>query len=111
MEIAMQIIGGDVVGLRLGGQVLVNQASNENLFDDNVLLRHNPAYDASFDSAVNSFKKDGELGIVMGFSNNYKEKLSEEELKKITEKKEPDPRFNVANSIGDSTQGYNPVIL
>ena len=46
----------------------------------------------------------------MGFSDDYREKLSEEDLKKYKDKF-TDPRFHVKTSIGSVKDNYNPVVL
>jgi len=94
--LAISVLGGEINGLRMGKKVRINQTNNAELFEDNILLKE-------------TFEEGGEVGVILGFSNDYKEKLSEEEQKKLTEKKlQSDPRFNVCNSL---REGVNVVTL
>jgi len=63
------IIGGEFNGLRYGGKVIISSSNKDELFDDNVLLKR-------------GLEDSVEIGTVLGFTPEYKEKLSEEEKKK-----------------------------
>ena len=63
---AMSILGGEINGLRMGKKIRINSTNNNELFEDNILLKE-------------TFEEGGEVGVILGFSNDYKEKLTEEE--------------------------------
>ena len=63
---AMSVLGGEINGLRTGKKIRINSTNNDELFEDNILLKE-------------TFEEGGEVGVILGFSNDYKEKLSEEE--------------------------------
>ena len=94
--VAMNILGGEINGLRMGKKIRINSTNNDELFEDNILLKE-------------TFEEGEEVGVILGFSSEYKEKLTEEEQKKMAEKKlTVDPRFNVCNSL---KEGLNVVTL
>ena len=66
-------MGGEINGLRFGGIVKVCSTNNDEIFDDNILLK-------------SSLPDTTETAIVLGFSDDYKEKLTEEDEKKFKEK-------------------------
>ena len=92
---ALSVLGGQINGLRVGGYIQIS-TRNDELFEDNVLLKEN-------------LGEEYETATIMGFSNDYREKISDEEKKKLKEKE--DPRFNVEMNIGGFKENKNPVVL
>ena len=92
--LAISLIGGEFNGLRYGGKILVN-SNNDDLFDSNVLLKQNLNY--PLDTAT-----------IVGFSNDYKDKISEEDKKKLCN---DDPRFKISISLGNIEDERNPIVI
>ena len=62
----LTILGGEINGLRMGKKIRINSTNNDELFEDNILLKE-------------TFEEEEEVGVILGFSSDYKEKLTEEE--------------------------------
>jgi len=94
--LALSILGGEINGLRYSGKIRICSTDVDELFNDNVLLKH-------------KLEDSKETAIVLGFSENYKEKISDEDKKKF--KEDEDPRFNVKMNMGTIMEGRNPAVL
>lgn len=95
-SLALSILGGEVNGLRFSGKILICSTDMDEIFNDNVLLKH-------------KLEDSKETAIILGFSENYKEKISEEDKKKF--KEDDDPRFNIKMNMGGIMEGKNPAVL
>eukprot|EP01017_Pseudomicrothorax_dubius_P029136 TRINITY_DN350_c0_g2_i5.p1 TRINITY_DN350_c0_g2~~TRINITY_DN350_c0_g2_i5.p1 ORF type:complete len:1561 (+),score=580.71 TRINITY_DN350_c0_g2_i5:124-4806(+) len=91
---ALAVLGGEVLGLRTGAKLLVTSQSYEDILENNVLL---------------ALKRDPhfEYATALGFTAEYKEKVSEEEKKKEKEKYKHDVRLNP----DQKRDALNPVAL
>lgn len=67
--LALSILGGEINGLRSGGVIKVYQNNADELFEESMLLKQD-------------LQDNAEIGIILGFSDCYKEKLTEDDLKK-----------------------------
>lgn len=94
--LAVSILGGEVNGLRYSGKIMICSTDVDELFNDNVLLK-------------SKLEDSKETAIILGFSENYKEKISDDEKKKF--KPEDDPRFNIRMNMGPIMDGRNPAVL
>ena len=94
--LALSILGGEINGLRYSGKIRICSTDVDELFNDNVLLKQ-------------KLEDSKESAIVLGFSENYKEKISDEDKKKF--KEDDDPRFNIKMNMGSIIEGRNPAVL
>lgn len=101
LVLGVEVLGGEVNGLRFGGQVRLSQGSSEDLFNDNVLLKINLG---------DKLEGRREIGRIVGFSEDYREKLNEEDRKKVKGDAD-DPRFNIKTSLGATIDNRNPVVM
>jgi len=96
-QTAVAIIGGDFTGLRYGGRVSIHASDRDTVFESNILLKESE--EDRVDEAT-----------ILGFTEEYKEKKSEEEKKKDEAKQEKETNFIHLN-IGPARQRNNPLVL
>ena len=97
-QVILSIIGGEINGLRYGGKIHISSTDRDEIFEDNVLLK-------------SKLPESTENATILGFTQEYKEKLSEEEKKKREEKKDMSNRSQIYMSIGSAASGCNPLVL
>ena len=94
--LALSILGGEINGLRYSGKIQICSNDVDELFNDNVMLKH-------------KLEDSKETAIILGFSDNYKEKVTDEDKKKF--KEDEDPRFNIKMNMGAMIESKNPAVL
>ena len=98
-QTALAILGGEFHGLRFGGRITINAMNNYELLDDNILLK-------------SGWEDSRESATILGFTYDYKEKMSaEEKAKRDQMKPEEKAKYRIKNAIGSAHEGNNPVCL
>ena len=87
--IVVSIVGGEINGLRNEGLVNIATMEHQELYETNVLLKDN-------------LDENYEVGTIVGFSSNYREKVPDAEKTAANE---------IFHSIGSPIDMNNPVVL